>query len=376
MTSVPPCAPRESPATLSPARSSAARRHEPWIDWLRAGASIAVVFFHLNEIRPDHGATLYGSIASRGRLGVAIFFVVSGYCVMLSSLDRPSALGFLFKRYVRVLPPYWASLLVVAGVVVARKVVSGYNDVTVLPRRLTEILATLTLTTTPVTAIPTVNWVYWTLSYELAFYGMMALALLRWAIFAPAMLTLTVATAVLAVYPLAKLPGLFFLDQWPLFALGVGLAETIHRRSGFGLAMMVAATIILPLIAPIAVVLAGGLTAASIYLVRAFPRAEARLYRRPVAFLGTISYSLYLIHVPIGVYALGHLVHLGSETAQPARLLTDALVIAGCILAAYAFHRAVERPTQRLAKSIHARRRARRAAAVSPFPRRDRAEPR
>lgn len=51
--------------------------YEPWIDWLRALASIAVVWFHLNEVRADH-ASLYGFVAAHGYLGVPVFFVVSG----------------------------------------------------------------------------------------------------------------------------------------------------------------------------------------------------------------------------------------------------------------------------------------------------------
>ena len=329
-------------------------RHEPWIDWLRALASLAVVFFHLNEVRTDH-TSIYGFVAAHGYLSVPVFFVVSGYCVMLSSLDRPPPLDFLFKRYMRVLPPYWASLAIVLAVVIAREVLTGQNDVTVLPKGLTAVLATLTLTTKPVTSIPTINWVYWTLSYELAFYGVMALALVKRTLFTWVMLAVSVACLILPLYPMAKLPGLFFLDYWPLFALGVGLALVIDRRTFSHVALLGTATLGLFLALPVVTVVAGGLTAASIWLVRAAPLIERRLHSRFFAFLGSISYSLYLIHVPIGVYAVGHLLRLGSTISQPARMLTDALAIGTCIVAAWGFNLAIERPAQRLAKTLRAR---------------------
>ena len=63
-------------------------------------------------------------------------------------------------------------------------------------------------------------------------------------------------------------------------------------------------------------------------------------------FLGTISFSLYLVHVPVLV-ALQHGLHR--------RLSSTAIWVLGVLaslLAAWVFYRAVERPAHRLARRV------------------------
>jgi peptidoglycan/LPS O-acetylase OafA/YrhL len=330
------------------------RRHEPLIDWLRALASISVVLFHLNTVRPIRDG--YDVVMSCGWLGVPVFFVVSGYCVMLSSLDRPSPLGFLLKRYVRVFPPYWASLALLAAVVIGRKLTFGTNDVTVLPHSAMAILATFTLMTKPVTSVPVTNWVYWTLSYELAFYGLMALALIRRRAFDPIMLAVTAVGLLLLFYPLTHVPGLFFLDQWPLFALGVGLAELIHRRTAFGIAIVLLSALAVVLELSASVVLAGGLTGASIFAIRYFPQIEAKLKWPIFAFLGRISYSLYLIHVPIGVYVFARIFSVDDGDPLIHKVACDLATLFCVIAVAALFNLVAERPAQQFARDFGKRR--------------------
>ena len=61
-----------------------------------------------------------------------------------------------------------------------------------------------------------------------------------------------------------------------------------------------------------------------------------------LSVLGAISYSLYLVHVPIG----GKLVNLGLRVAHEPwqRLSLSAAALALSIAAAYVFHRLIERP--------------------------------
>lgn len=330
------------------------RHHEPMIDWLRAIASLAVVIFHINEVRSSND--FYGSVVSYGWLGVPIFFVVSGYCVTLSSLSRPPPMAFLIKRYARVLPPYWASLAVVAAVVVARKLISGSNDVSALPKNAYGVLATLTLTTSPVSSIPTINWVYWTLSYELAFYGVMALSLVKKSVFPWAMILVTVLSLSTVQWPLAYVPGLFFLDHWPLFAIGVALAETIHRGSLFGKTLLLIAVTGLFVLNHPPVIIAAGATVLSICLARWMPEFEFTIRSRAARFLGEISFSLYLVHVPIGIYVLGHVFGLAKSDSLITKLMADFVIVLGCIAASYLFNVAVERPAQRMARRFGKRR--------------------
>ena len=66
-----------------------------------------------------------------------------------------------------------------------------------------------------------------------------------------------------------------------------------------------------------------------------------------------ISYSLYLLHVPIG----GKIVNLGTRFAHtlPTQVLVLAAAVAGSISASILLYRLVELPSQRLSSSIRYR---------------------
>lgn len=147
------------------------------IDWLRGLASVWVVMFHINEPF-TYVPTLYRWICKCGWLGVPAFFAISGYCIAMITIKLKSPWIFLQARLIRILLPYWASIAVVLAVVAARKIITGVNDVTYLPRGFGEVFATLSLTTKPVSNVGAINWVYWTLSYEVAFYLIVAGSLL------------------------------------------------------------------------------------------------------------------------------------------------------------------------------------------------------
>lgn len=103
---------------------------EYWIDYARGLAALAVEIFHANEVRDDIG--LYSSVVHYGRLGVPVFFFLSGYCIQVSMETSRSAQAFLLRRLLRIYLPYWASLLVVLAVIAIRLVHTGTNDIAVL----------------------------------------------------------------------------------------------------------------------------------------------------------------------------------------------------------------------------------------------------
>jgi peptidoglycan/LPS O-acetylase OafA/YrhL len=70
-----------------------------------------------------------------------------------------------------------------------------------------------------------------------------------------------------------------------------------------------------------------------------------------LAGLGTISYSLYLVHVPIG----GKVINLGERFVEGAvpELLLSGIALTISILPAVLFCWAIERPAIKLARRIH-----------------------
>ncbi|MEV7965925.1 acyltransferase [Sphaerisporangium sp. NPDC088356] len=156
---------RSSPSPASSPSSQGGR--QSWLDALRGIAALIVVFEHsLDALLPE----IRGSISpwfDFGQYGVLVFFLVSGYVIPVSLERRGSVRGFWITRFFR-LYPLWA-LAAAIGTVFA--VIGVYST---LPARTSgqpwsATLAHLTMLQ-DLLQVPSVVNVFWTLSYEMAFY--------------------------------------------------------------------------------------------------------------------------------------------------------------------------------------------------------------
>jgi peptidoglycan/LPS O-acetylase OafA/YrhL len=96
-------------------------RYQPGLDGVRVIAALAVLMFSVGRAT---GVVLTGSpaswVASRGDVGVAVFFTLSGLvcyrpwaAAVLSGQPAPATLAYLRRRALRILPAYW--VLVIAA---------------------------------------------------------------------------------------------------------------------------------------------------------------------------------------------------------------------------------------------------------------------
>lgn len=89
------------------------------LDIARGLAALMVFCFHISNLITAASPTL-GRLASYGYMGVPIFFVISGYCMAASAKQvlrkNRSAGSFLRKRFLRIYPPFWASILVIMAI--------------------------------------------------------------------------------------------------------------------------------------------------------------------------------------------------------------------------------------------------------------------
>jgi len=110
---------------------SSSAQHISRLDVLRAAAFLAVFTFHISGSFPffkltwtgvflDYSAwpkeTLFLLPVSFGWLGVALFFVLSGFCIHYSTLRRKTAFttpDFYWRRFLRIYPAYIVCLIVV-----------------------------------------------------------------------------------------------------------------------------------------------------------------------------------------------------------------------------------------------------------------------
>ena len=292
----------------------------PWpprfemLEGIRGLAALGVVLAHLG-------------IVAIGHFSVMVFFVISGYCITASAnqcMRRGVGFAdFMRRRIRRIYPPYLFALGLYAITRLVKWYLGGPND---LDRSLLVWIQNLTLTQWMSVPFAPIDWpsdnptllvaAFWSLNYEEQFYLVVALAMLA-AVHARLTLAAVIAApAVLAVVwnfivPDGWVTGLF-IEYFAHFALGSALyftqCEATRRDSTWWMAAALGALAIACSIGILAarpgpaprafaeLLSLCAFTAALLLLRPAGERLARHVLWRPVAALGTISYSLYLIH--------------------------------------------------------------------------------
>lgn len=367
------------------------RRTYPGLDTLRALAALGVVITHVAFYAGSYGNGLLGAALARLDVGVAIFFVLSGFllgrpyvtaALLGGVIDSPGR--YLWKRALRILPVYWVTLVAAYILLannrelpVSRWIANAALIDLFFADRLPEGLTQM-----------------WSLSIEAAFY--LALPLLVWAAtriirgrWTPRRLYL--ATALLGAFNLVwlllsgrLLKPLFEATAWWLpsyflwFALGIALAVAAVDRAGSpsrtstvlrsaasspATCWTAAAALFIVACTPVAgpvqlalltrqqslvkLVLYGAI-AALIVLPSALGNDRSR-YARVLALpalrhLGHVSYCVFCCHQII-LLLVAQNADFTLFGGQGLRLFL--LTIAGSLMAAEALHWLVERPVQR-----------------------------
>jgi peptidoglycan/LPS O-acetylase OafA/YrhL len=314
------------------------------LDAWRGLAALAVLAYHSINTVVAPGRGPITDLLLHGWLGVFVFFPISGYCILAATCSgrNPTPGQFLKRRWLRIFPTYWASIGVAVVVLVITNPFGRAFDQLRAPGWHWLSIATLTQT---ITGLPNaINPVYWSLCYEEQFYLLVAVTLLLPPRLRPA--ALLALSAVTSAWRLTVGPAVisgWFVDFWLEFAVGMAVFGWSHPA--FGRAW--ASAVILLSGAVVAwqgqlAPLASTAVAITLLCLRQWDEATARL--RPVkilAALGAMSYSLYLIHVPVA----GRVVNgLSRLLGPPANYWLLLLIAAGAITipAAYVFYRVVE----------------------------------
>jgi peptidoglycan/LPS O-acetylase OafA/YrhL len=142
------------------------RRRLAWLDALRGFAALVVVFEHALEPLLPEARSPVKAVFEPGWYGVLVFFLVSGYIVPASLERRGSVRAFWISRLFRLYPLFGVG---VAGM--ALLVAVGWDDPHTWwsSRPLALALGHLTMLQNLLDMPNLVN-VLWTLSYEMAFY--------------------------------------------------------------------------------------------------------------------------------------------------------------------------------------------------------------
>jgi peptidoglycan/LPS O-acetylase OafA/YrhL len=103
----------------NPTLGTALRGHANSLGLIRLVLAFAVIFDHaspLGGFGPDFGGAYTLQQASIGSLAVGGFFAISGYLIVKSGMSA-DVLQFMWRRFLRIFPAFWAVLIVVAFVV-------------------------------------------------------------------------------------------------------------------------------------------------------------------------------------------------------------------------------------------------------------------
>ncbi|NLS16455.1 acyltransferase [Rhizobium sp. P40RR-XXII] len=322
------------------------------IQYLRAFAALAVVFFHAAERSGGHFRI--------GAAGVDVFFVISGFIMWTMSERRPvTPLRFVLDRLQRIAPSYW----IVTAIMIGGAAVGLFPN---LKLTASHILGSLLFI--PVRSPNDSNEIWpvlvqgWTLNFEMFFYVIFAACL-----FLPRRLRLG---SLIGVFLAFVIVGAVIHPQSPLlvtytrpiileFVAGAVLGQLWLKGNipGFrlGLALMVAAIGGFAAIEILSLefneITCGPLAVALVLGMVSVERGGRLPQIAPLTYLGNGSYSIYLWHT----LAISVVVKLATSTPIPSDVVAFVGAIAGTVLGICAYE-LVEKPLRNLLRNFSWRR--------------------
>lgn len=340
------------------------------VDALRGLAALWVAGFHFFRAGPMYATAapatprLLAGLLAHGDLGVQVFFVISGFVIAYSvadaRIDGRFVGRFALRRAVRLDLPYWTTLF---GLVALRWLAPIVLHRSLGPLPTVGRVAAHLVYLQNILGLGDLVVVFWTLCLEIQFYLVLVLLLAMVQRIARAAPGRAVASAALIfgaplALSIAQLAAgepshVWFFGYWHLFFLGALTCWTLLGWTppwAWGGVWSLVLTAGLAGVGAEAAV--GPATAALIAGAGWLGRLSTWLGGAAFQYLGRISYSLYLLHVPVG----GTLALIGWTRVGPATIGGAVLwMLAGLgasLVAADLFHRAVERPSIALARRI------------------------
>lgn len=345
------------------------------IDSLRAIAALLVVWLHTSEIfvhiaKPSSQDVLYriADFFDFGRIGVVIFFAISGFLIPSSLYGNgiSAVRSFAIKRFFRMYPMYWVSIPL--GLITSWYIWDK-------PIAATSILWNFTMVQ-EAAGHPSIQGLYWTLQTELVFYAAcVVLFLLNGLksvfVLGSMALLFTVAhlgppvLAVVGVHvPSITIPSLATMS----LNLGVMFWGAVFRQvvdeSSYP---TVAKTIVYGYVAAWVCLVSYAIKMIGInpaywklcgpYAVGVIVFTGAVLWgkMRPalLVWLGTVSYSIYLLH-PVVMYSISRIVQV-SDVEWIKGWTTGsymAITVLLTVLVSAVTYRYIERPSIRIGAAL------------------------
>lgn len=271
------------------------------LDFLRGFAAIIVVIFHYGRgLMPSIADNILNFLWAYGKYGVQIFFVVSGFIIPYSLYKSKYEIKHYFinikKRIIRICPTSYMSILLMLivyyGVFLTTK---KYIEISYWPGfNIVSVLSNITYT---VDYFDTnwFNYVFWTLAIEFQFYlviGFLFFLFINKSYY-------LISLALFLSWGLYYLPIYWYFTYASIFVIGTLIF--LYKEKLINLPYFYG-TFIMSLVI---CYLQRGHVEFYFSLFTAFVILYLNFSNKIFKYLGSISYSLYLVHVPIGVLIEG-----------------------------------------------------------------------
>ncbi len=346
------------------------------LDGLRALAIIWVMLFHYcyfwTPAAPEglplvaygaaHAALPYVSV---GYLGVHLFFVISGFVILLT-LERTKSLGeFLLRRAIRLWPAlllFGTATFIIVGLYGPKELRVGWWEyllsLVVLPPQHVALL------------VGGGNWhwldsAYWSLWVEVKFYfvlGFLFFAFSRnvigaWLVYELFAIVIGVADFAIGGKLLHIANGFFFAPFVPYFSFGLAAYSVWCGRDTIAVRLLTALAIVHVCLVSVADLaqrppstvshllefISGEAAIFLLFYLLAWRRAELTIFQwSPLARVGRASYGVYLLHQNVGVTVLSASLFAAAIPGLVGLLFVLAAVTAIAVI----IFESVEKPVQ------------------------------
>lgn len=328
------------------------------LDLLRFLAAMSVVFFHLafrGAAADNYTVALvpqYSKYAQYGYLGVELFFMISGFVILMSA-SHGGLRAFVASRISRLFPAFWVCCTATFFVTVffgAPRFSATYQQYAINMTMLSGFFG-----------IPSIDGVYWSLFVELRFYALIALVLYLNKIehIEKLLVAWLIATCALEIVPIGRLRFAVIADYSPLF-IGGAISYLIWR-DGANIRRLLTFAICFALTAYQSIARLDSLESAYkvtfhkptvlgliaccfIALLLVGLKKTSILGKRSWQVLGALTYPLYLLHQNIGYIAFN------SFPSPTHPIFVFVSTILGLLTISYGVHYFVER---KYAKPLH-----------------------
>lgn len=333
--------------------TSPRKHHIEIIELLRGIASLGVVCFHFaNSTLPTIKPNPLGSFFEWAKLGIPIFFLISGYVIPLSMYksryEFKDAARFFLKRMTRMIPPAWVAIFLMMAIYFVGYALNGrpIQGMSWPGTSAKSVLSNLFFSFQLFKVEKYIE-AYWTLEVEFQFYILIMFLFPLIVSFAKKPIYLSVLlVAISCSYFFYNDTFMFFRDN-SFFILGILLF--LHKTEQISKNYFLYASFF----ATVACYMQQGVYGAAGSVMAILSMNYVKLKNPLTTFLGMISFSLYITHKVSGVVAEFFLRNItGEQLDNPTKIIMLFVYISISIAFAWVFYKLIEAPSLKLSQTI------------------------